>query len=1003
MSSSLSEMQLITSSSSGMLDKFGTGGVINNQAAFFSIPSNFSAMPQDAWFIAQWSQPVAINPSNYVANDSMSYDQLYGNSLYTWSTPGATAAISLYQNTATLGGGTVLQLSDGSTQSSTLNEADIFLSSPNISPSLGNLSHPITLTLDSKVSQSTNEFVDQNTGAPILNGGKIWNNIDIGFTVIFNGADGLPRYGGFVQITPWSAQSNGSNPNYESQQANGFISSLLLGGDPFLAQLPADAHATPDALTYNINKYVYQTLEATYGNQSTANKAVLFNLGNWSVGGMYIGLATDNWPNSSAASLGAEISSTVQLSNIGLTSNEAAIYSPSTPPASLPIIDTNPQINFIDNTSHGVQGFVDGAVYKGSLKGIQDEYIYNGYDSISLMAPTSSNWYFGGGYGQTILSATSENNVFLASMGGSTMTGGNGIDTFIVPQSDTGFSNTKDTIINFHVGDSTILEGVSGAGWTYQWAESDGLTMDASNALHGLSELVTFSGLTMADTNHLNVSIDASGNLSIISTNAGAAIVGVAQASFPVIINIASSNASVTASASQMVNDSIGGNHFSISAASLVNISGNDTVQVADGTNLSQDSISGSAVNFGSNDLYYGMSGKFANAKNTLNVVGSGNTGIIYAANQDTLNESGSGNLFILEAGGGANTNGGAINVSGDNAFIAMSGNNTINASTGAQMTVQSNNNVISGSSISLQIMGTGNQVNLSGSDTVSDSSPYTYETNFTPNQTVQNSFTVQGGAFYIRGLDRLLQTQGPAQITMFGGNAVTLSGANDTVTAGDQIYGGNTIVNNGANNLIALQETNLAADTIVANASTTVTLTDIPGMHIGGNSGNAIEKLTFIGSSGTSSTILGSASNAAITMSGGASSANAVYGGFGGGNSLNGGTGGANLFVAGGTNDVLIGGSSGNNTLVSAAGNETFFTAATGTDLISITGGGGTDVLQAFTGKLQLASNLSVLNETTLSGSLNVTLNDGTKLIFSGLTSVTQNGGLFTEVVRFV
>ena len=1003
MSSSLGETQILTNPSSGMLDEFGTGGVVNNQAAFFPIPSNFSSLPQDAWVIAQWSQPVAVNPSNYVANDSMSYDQLYGNSLYTWSTPGATAAISLYQNSVALGGGSVLQISDGSTQSSSLNEDDIFLSSPNISPSLGNLSHPITFSLDAKVLQAVNEFVNQNTGAPILNGGMIWNNIDIGFMVNFNGADGLPRYSGFVQITPWSAQSNGSNPNYESLQTNGFISSLLLGGDPFLAQLPADARATPDSLTYNVNKYIYQTLEATYGNQSTANKAVLLNLGNWSIGGMYIGLATDNWPNARAASLGAEISSTVQLSNISLTSNETATYNPSTPPASLPITDTNPKINFIDNSSSGVQGVVDGAAYSGNLRGVQYEYIYNGYDSISLMAPASSNWYFGGGYGPTILSAKSGNNVFLASMGGSTMTGGSGTDTFIIPEANNGFSNINDIVINFHVGDSAILEGVGGAGWTYQWLGSGGLTMDASNALSGLSELVTFSGLTMADANHLNVTIDASGNLSITSTNAGMAIVGVAQDSLPVIINIASSNVSVTANADQMINDSIGGNHFSISAASLVDISGNDTLQVADSTNLSQDSISGSVVNFGSNDLYYGMSGKFANAKNTLNVTGNNNTGILYAANQDTLNENGTGNLFILETGGGANTNGGAINVSGDNAFIAMSGNNTINASTGAQITVQSNNNVIAGSNVSLQIMGTGNQVNLTGSDTVSSASPYTYDNTFAANQTVQNSFTVQGGAFSIRGLDRLLQTQGTAQISLFGGNAVTLSGANDTVTAGDQIYGGNTIVNNGANNLIALQETNLAADTIIANASTTVTLTDIPGMHIGGNSGNAIEKLTFIGSSGTSSTILGSASNASITVSGGASSTNAVYGGFGGGNSLNGGSGGGDLFAAGGTNDVLIGGSSGNNTLVSAAGNETFFTAATGTDLISITGGGGTDVLQAFTGKLQLASNLIVLSEATIGGSLNFTLNDGTKLIFSGLTKVTQNSGLFTDVTGLV
>ena len=525
----------------------------------------------------------------------------------------------------------------------------------------------------------------------------------------------------------------------------------------------------------------------------------------------------------------------------------------------------------------------------------------------------------------------------------------------------------------------------------------------------GTSETVTSSGagdtISAATGAGLNVSPTAPASVVVLAGsstvssvyNDSSSVIDIINPPSPITINVMSSNATVTANAGETINDSVGGNHFSISDASIVYISGNDTVQLANGANLWQDSISGSVINFGSNDLYNGMTGKFMNARDTLDVTGRNNTGILYAANQDTLNENGSGNLFILEAGG-ASTQGGVINVSGNNSFVAMSGNNTINGGNGAQIVVQSNNNIITGANVSLQLMGSGNQVNLTGSDTVFGSSPYTYATDFTAGQTTQNAFTVQSGIFSLGGLDSLVQTQGTAQITLSGGNAVTLSGANDTVTAGDQVYGGNTIVNNGANNGIILQETNFAADTIIANASTSVTLTDIPGLHIGGTTGNATEKLTFISASGTSSTILGGASNAAITMAGGASSGNAVYGGFGGNNSLNGGSGGADLFVAGGNNDILIGGSGGNNTLVSAAGNETFFTAATGTDLISITGGGGVDVLQAFKGSLQLASNLSIQGETTVGGSLNVTLNDGTRLIFAGLTSVTQNGTLFTH-----
>ena len=468
--------------------------------------------------------------------------------------------------------------------------------------------------------------------------------------------------------------------------------------------------------------------------------------------------------------------------------------------------------------------------------------------------------------------------------------------------------------------------------------------------------------------------------------------------SFPITINVTTTKANVIANANETINDSIGGNHFSISNVSLVNITGSDTVQVADGSNISRDSIVGSVINFGSNDLYYGVVNNFVNANNTLNVNGSDNSGVIYAVNHDTLNEGGTGNLFLLENSAGASTVGSAINVSGNNEFIAFSDNNTISGANGARLVLQSDYSFITGSNMNVQLQGTGNNVNVTGSDTVSDSNPYSYQATFDPSLAAQSNFTVQSGTVTLGGLDNLLQTQGTAQINLFGGDNVTLYGSNDTVTANDQIYGGNLIVNNGINNKVLLQETNQCADTIMANASTAVTLTDITGMHIGGNSGNAIEQLMFISAAGTSNTILGGASNAAVTMFGGSSTANIVYGGFGGSNSLNGGTGARDLFVAGGNNDILIGGTGGSNTLVSAAGNETFFTAAIGTDLISITGGGGVDFIQGFKGSLQLSNGLSVQSESTVGGSVNMVLNDGTQLIFSGVASLTQNGNLFTH-----
>ncbi|MDE1896334.1 MAG: hypothetical protein KGH91_04610, partial [Rhodospirillales bacterium] len=326
------------------------------------------------------------------------------------------------------------------------------------------------------------------------------------------------------------------------------------------------------------------------------------------------------------------------------------------------------------------------------------------------------------------------------------------------------------------------------------------------------------------------------------------------------------------------------------------------------------------------------------------------------------------------------------------------SGNNSIIANNGAALFVVSGNNTISGDNAALTLQGDGNFVNLTGQSTISDSSPWQYSTSTNPNS-VQNQFTVQGGQFNLGGKDTLLQTSSSAAITLAGGNNITLNGSNDSITAYDQLYGGNDILLGGSGtDSVHLENMSDSATTINANVNAFVTATDDTGPMIGAVNTNSNEKLMFIGGSGTSNTVFAAGSNTQVTLFGGSSSNNIVSGGNAGNNSLNGGTGGSDLFRAGGNNDVLIGGAAGANTLVSAAGNETLTGAGLGNDLFSILGGGGTDLISNFTGQLVVASALTVSSETVSGGALNVYLNDGTHLIFSGLASVNQNGNIFTH-----
>ena len=470
-------------------------------------------------------------------------------------------------------------------------------------------------------------------------------------------------------------------------------------------------------------------------------------------------------------------------------------------------------------------------------------------------------------------------------------------------------------------------------------------------------------------------------------------------------VNIISSGTSIVATAGGTYNDSVGNTSYTIGGATKLNLaSGGNTVTVADGQLITQDTLGGTAsspntIILGSDNFINLTSPSVASGYDILSVNGSGNSGFIYGSPANTLYLGGSDNLFaVAENPSASGATGSQLFISGTDTLSVWSGNNSITANNGAWLFVVSDNNTITGNNVALTLQGDGNFVNLTGQSTITDASPWQYGT-LTNTSKVQNEFTVQGGAFNLGGKDTLLQTASSAAVTLAGGNNVTLNGSNDSITAEDQLYGGNNILLNGSGidsvNLVNVSD---SAATITANTNAFVTATDNTGPMIGSINSNSNEKLTFIGGSGTSNTVFAAGSNTRVTLFGGSSSNNIASGGDTGNNSLNGGTGGGDLFRAGGNNDVLIGGAAGANTLVSAAGNETLTGAGLGNDLFSIMGSGGTDLITHFTGKLVVASNLSVSSETVSGGSLNVYLNDGTHLIFSGLASVSQNGNLFTH-----
>ena len=234
------------------------------------------------------------------------------------------------------------------------------------------------------------------------------------------------------------------------------------------------------------------------------------------------------------------------------------------------------------------------------------------------------------------------------------------------------------------------------------------------------------------------------------------------------------------------------------------------------------------------------------------------------------------------------------------------------------------------------------------------------------------------------------------------GSNTVTSDSGNSTISAGT---GNNTIViGSGTANILSG-----GTDTVTAaSGSETINV-------VGLNGGPAVSHdLVYGGSSrvqfvngGATSTVYGG-SGASDTLYGGAGGG-VFAGGTGGNNALVGGSGAATLY-GGGAGDTLYAGSgsnalvagSGSETLVAGSGNASMF-GGSGPDLFSFTNGqaGGQDVIGNFntaTDKVTLqgygagAASTALSTAAVSNGSETLTLSDGTKVTFSGVSNLSSS-----------
>lgn len=160
------------------------------------------------------------------------------------------------------------------------------------------------------------------------------------------------------------------------------------------------------------------------------------------------------------------------------------------------------------NAVTGQSGSVSGALYSGPVSYLQQQFIWNSADGVSLAANIPSVFLHGNA-GDDALAVSGGNNVLDDGGGSNFLVGAvgrdGGTDTFFLDgRSGT---STWSTVVHFHLGDTVTLFGFTAGVSTEAWDDSDGTAGYEGLTLHselsgrgtGINASMTLAGLSLAD------------------------------------------------------------------------------------------------------------------------------------------------------------------------------------------------------------------------------------------------------------------------------------------------------------------------------------------------------------------------------------------------------------------------------------------------------------------------------------------------------------------------
>ncbi len=305
---------------------FGDGGVANNQGTLFPGTSPAMGYTDYGWWVTQWAKvssdtppiPYYLKPDSYISNDPATADSNFGIApltFYSENDP-TISHFALYPDKPLNNWVYELWSQDGALSSG--GGTNLFLSNDVANPTKATLDADVHLQLKTKIKSRVLSFNDP----AAMTDGSVLAMYFTGMTLNYTDPTSGKQYWQFLQIPHANTQENTTTyagcANLGKDGIPDVLWSGILPGGTFLSSTPSNGSLKD--LDYDVNQYLCALVKASYdcGSGPVTFPPAAYNLSNWQITSLYIGLETENRTTSNPQTIRGHAGLGVQIEDLHL-------------------------------------------------------------------------------------------------------------------------------------------------------------------------------------------------------------------------------------------------------------------------------------------------------------------------------------------------------------------------------------------------------------------------------------------------------------------------------------------------------------------------------------------------------------------------------------------------------------------------------------------------------------------------------------------------------------